>query len=82
MRFLNSRVWLEDPYFHSVLPTAMWRADLLEPVSSLDRRLERRFVSGGSVCLVREICRSRFLSEERQSSRPQLCLISVHNYHE
>ena len=81
MRFLNSRAWLEEPYSRSVLLRAMWRADLLELVSLLDRRLERRFVSGGSASLERVIFGSRFPSGERQSIRPQLCLISLYDNH-
>lgn len=58
----------------------MWRADLLELVFSLDRRLEWRFVSGGSESLEREIFGSRSPFEETQSNRPQLCSISLHSH--
>ena len=81
MRFSNSRAWLEESYFRSVLLRAMWRADLLELVFLLDRRLERRFVSGGSASLEKGIFGSRFPSGERQSNHPQLCLISLHDHH-
>ena len=81
MRFANSRAWLEEPYFRSVLLRAMWRVDLLELVFLLDRRLEWRFVSGGSASPERGIFESRFPSGERRSTRPQLCLISLHNHH-
>ena len=60
----------------------MWRAGLLEPEFSLDQRLERRFVFEGSASLEREISGSISPFAERQSNRPQLCLISLHSQHE